>query len=100
MEKKLIPYSVHLPEEIYLRVKEAAGKRRASALVRDAIINHINSNDQQTASYNQAIQDCINLVSRHAVARTVAIGGKTIADVLVGQLVSMLKEPKHVKKKS
>ena len=37
MEKRLIPYSVHLPEPIYAKLKKAAGERKASALVRDAI---------------------------------------------------------------
>jgi hypothetical protein len=89
-----------LPEPIYRKVKEAAGQRRASSLVRDAIVNYLDNNDQQSAAYNQAIHDCINMVTRHALARTVSIGGKTIADVLVGQLVAMLKESKHVKKKT
>ena len=35
--KRLIPYSVHLPEDVYKKLKEAAGSRKASALVRDAI---------------------------------------------------------------
>ena len=35
--KRLIPYSVHLPEDIHKKLKAAAGDRKASALVRDAI---------------------------------------------------------------
>ena len=36
--KRMIPYAVHLPEDIYNKMKEAAKERRASSIVRDAII--------------------------------------------------------------
>ena len=44
--KRLIPYSVHLPEDVYNKLKEAAGNRKASALVRDAITLIVEGDDE------------------------------------------------------
>lgn len=60
--KRLIPYSVHLPEEIYKKLKAAAGQRKASALVRDAITLIIEGDDAFNGGYNKAITDVINVL--------------------------------------
>jgi hypothetical protein len=52
--KRLIPYSVHLPEEVHAKLKEAAGNRKASALVRDAITLIIEGDDEFNGGYNKA----------------------------------------------
>ena len=59
--KRLIPYSVHLPEEIYKKLKAAAGERKASALVRDAITVIVNGDDEFNGGYNKAVSDGINM---------------------------------------
>lgn len=102
MEKKLIPYSVHLPEEIYIQVKAAAGARRASELIRDAIVTALESEDKHTAAYNRAVREAISIVQRHPVAKTISVGGETIADALVASLRSMIirREPHGDKKKA
>lgn len=99
MEKKLIPYSIHLPEEIYLQVKAAAGARRASELIRDAIVTHLESEDKHTAAYNRAIREAISMVQRHPLARTIAVSGETISDALVAALRNMIIRREHVDKK-
>ena len=43
--KRLVPYSVHLREDIYLKLKAAAGQRKATALVRDAITLIVEGDD-------------------------------------------------------
>ena len=36
-DNRLVPYSVHLKRDVYDKLKLAAGQRKASGLVRDAI---------------------------------------------------------------
>ena len=54
--KRLIPYSVHLPEEVHAKLKEAAGNRKASALVRDAITLIIEGDDEFNGGYNKGVR--------------------------------------------
>ena len=88
--KRLIPYSVHLREDIYLKLKEAAQGRKATALVRDAITMIIEGDDAFNAGYNKAIRDCISVIKEDDAARYVAIQGNSISEVLCGKLSEML----------
>jgi hypothetical protein len=46
MDKKLVPYSVYLPIEQHIKLKDLAKSRKASALIRDAItMDARNAND-------------------------------------------------------
>ena len=80
--KRLIPYSVHLPEDIYAKLKAAAGERKASALVRDAITLIIEGDDTFNGGYNKAIRDAIAVIKENHHASTIAVGGDSIADQL------------------
>jgi hypothetical protein len=71
--KRLIPYSVHLPEDIYKKLKAAAGERKASALVRDAITLIIDGDDSFNGGYNKAIRDVINTIYDDQWSSTVGI---------------------------
>ena len=41
MEARMIPYSVHLREDVYLKLKEVAKDRKATALVREIGRAHV-----------------------------------------------------------
>jgi hypothetical protein len=88
--KRLIPYSVHLREDIYNKLKAAAGERKASGIVRDAITMIIEGDDAFNAGYNKAIRDAINVISDDSKATSVAIGGESIAESLTGLLREMI----------
>lgn len=90
MEKRLVPYSVHLPIEIYTKLKAAAGNRKASGLVRDAITMIIEGDDMFNSGYNKAIRDAISVVSHDGNAGNISVGGFTIKDLLIEQLDMML----------
>lgn len=63
MEKKrLIPYSVHLPEDLYNKLKKAAGHRQASALVRDSITMALEGSSTFEGGYKKAVKDCIKII--------------------------------------
>lgn len=86
MEKRLIPYSVHLPEPIFNALKQAAGSRKAASMVRDAITNLIEGGDLYKRGYSAGIRDCASKVARNKLAQSVAIDGDVISDVLVKEI--------------
>ena len=88
--KRLIPYSVHLPEEIYKKLKIAAGERKASALVRDAITLIIEGDDSFNGGYNKAIRDAISAIHEDDWMRKLGIEGQSMAYYLEEILAPML----------
>jgi hypothetical protein len=84
--KRLIPYSVHLREDIYLKLKGIAKDRKATSLVRDAITMIIEGDDAFNGGYKKAVRDVISLVQFDEWAGTIGIGGQSIADKLVSKI--------------
>ena len=92
--KRLIPYSVHLPEEIYKKLKAAAGERKASALVRDAITIIIEGNDEFSGGYNKAIRDVTNLINSNQWCSSISIQNVSISEYLASELDGLIINPK------
>lgn len=89
--KRLIPYSVHLSEEVYLALKAHAQDRKASSMVRDAITMLLQGGTPFDSGYNQAIRDVIKLVQKHEQANAISWQGETIADDLVSEITELSK---------
>lgn len=89
MEKRLIPYSVHLPEAIFNKLKEAAGDRKAAGLVRDAITNFLEGGDLYKHGYEAGIRDCAAKVAKNKLAQSIAFEGEVISDVIVKEINSL-----------
>lgn len=100
--KRLIPYSVHLREDIYNALKTAAGQRKASGLVRDAITMIIEGDDEFTGGYNKGIRDAIKTVSTNHMVNGLIINGYNIQDALTKALEDLIvqKEKPNGKKKT
>jgi hypothetical protein len=88
--KRLIPYSVHLPENIHAKLKEAAGNRKASGLVRDAITMIIEGDDAFNAGYNKAIRDVMAVFHNDSWCKSLGIEGQSMAFYLQDQVLPML----------
>lgn len=97
--KKLIPYSVHLPPDIHSKLKEAAGNRKASGLVRDAITLIIEGDDEFNGGYNKAVRDVISLLHEDQWCKTLGVEGQSLAYYLE-ELVEPLIVPQNTKGKS
>lgn len=69
--KRLIPYSVHLPEDVYEKLKKAAQQRQASALVRDAITMALENADSYESGYNKGVRDCIAIFKKDPVLKLI-----------------------------
>ena len=84
--KKLIPYSVYLPPEYYAKIKEAAKDRKASGIVRDAILLMLDGGDAYKSGYNKGIKDAAQVVYECEEAQMVAIKGRDMGAVLTEQI--------------
>lgn len=97
--KRLIPYSVHLPEEVYKKLKAAAGERKASALVRDAITLIVDGDDEFNGGYNKAVRDIINTVYEDQWCKAIGIEGQVLASYIECLLRPMI-VPQNTKGKA
>lgn len=90
MEKKLIPYSVHLREDIYLKLKDFAKERKATALVRDAITMIVEGDDAFNGGYNKAVRDIMAVIEQDQWCKAIGVDQVTIAEHLNKTLEQML----------
>jgi hypothetical protein len=88
--KRLIPYSVHLPEDVYVKLKEAAGQRKASALVRDAITLIVEGDDEFNGGYNKGVRDCIRLIQQNELCKAIGYYDETLAKILSDQIEELV----------
>jgi hypothetical protein len=98
--KRLIPYSVHLPEEIFQQLKEAAQNRKASSVVRDAITMYLQRTSEFDTGYNKAINDAIRIVKSNPTAKSLSVNGLPVSSLLCAGLTSLMKETTNVPKKT
>ena len=97
--KRLIPYSVHLPEPVYKKLKDAAGNRKASALVRVAITLIVDGDDEFNGGYNKAIRDVINTIYDDQWCKAIGVEGQVLASYIECLLLPMI-VPQNTKGKS
>lgn len=84
--KRMIPYSVHLREDIYLKLKDIAKDRKATALVRDAITMIVEGDDSFSGGYKKAVRDVVGLIQFDEWAGSIGIGGQSISDRLISKI--------------
>ena len=89
-DNRLVPYSVHLKREVYDKLKLAAGQRKASALVRDAITMIVEGDDEFNGGYNKGIRDAISLIESDLIASRLSIDDTTVSIHLCNQLETMI----------
>ena len=89
-DNRLIPYSVHLRKDIYDKLKLAAGERKASALVRDAITMLVEGDDAFNSGYNKGIRDAIEEIYEDDIASRIHFDDEAISNRIVGRLELMI----------
>jgi hypothetical protein len=80
--KKLIPYSVYLPEKHHKALKKAAKTRKASELIRDAIEMLLEGGKPYDSGYNQGIRDAAKVVYGCKEVRMIAVKGRDLGVIL------------------
>lgn len=91
MTKKLMPYSVYLPMEYYEKIKDLAKERKASSMVRDAIMMALDGNEEFKSGYNKGVRDAIKVVDACKEIEMIAIKGKYLNDILAEQMSGLEK---------
>ena len=84
--KKLLPYSVYIPQEYYLKLKAAAKERKASVLIRDAITMLCDGEDAYKLGYNRGISDAAKVVYDCEEAQMIAVKGKDLGAILAEKI--------------
>lgn len=91
MEKRLIPYSVHLPEDVFNLIKQAAGERKASSMVREAIVSFVSKRDLFDKGYQAGIQAAIKKIGNNKLANSLSYDNVSVAEVLSNDLQKLIK---------
>lgn len=78
----MVPYSVYLPGDYHRRLKEMAKDRKASSLVREAIIMIMDGSDAYRSGYSRGVSDAAKVVFDCKEAQMVAVRGKDIGAIL------------------
>lgn len=90
--KRMIPYSLYLPEDLFLEVKKLARERKAAPLIRDAIAMIIKGHGEYNAGYNKAIADAAKIIFESKEAQMIAVNGRDLGAVLTEQ-IKLLEKP-------
>lgn len=89
---KLVPFSCYLPAEYHAKLKQAAGSRKASAMLRDAIQLLFDQQDTYKSGYNKGIKDATQVVFDCKEAQMVAVKGQDIGVVLANLIKDLEKK--------
>lgn len=92
MARKMIPYSVFLPEEYHTRLKEMAKGRRAAGLIRDALMMLFEGGDAYKSGYNKGLADASKVIYESKEAQMIAVNKRDLGAVLADQ-IDALKKP-------
>lgn len=87
--KKLIPYSVYLPRDYHDKIKELAKQRKASALIRDAIVMLMDGDDTYRSGYNKGLRDAAQVVYDCEEAQMVAVKGRDLGAILTDRISAL-----------
>lgn len=88
-KKKLVPYSVHIPADCHARLKEVAKDRKASSMVRDAIIMILDGSDAYKSGYNAAVKEAAKVVFDCEEAQMVAVKGRDLGAILTERIQTL-----------
>lgn len=91
MARKMIPYSVFLPEEYHTRLKEMAKGRRAAGLIRDALMMLFEGGDAYKSGYNKGLADASKVIYESKEAQMIAVNKRDLGAVLADQIDALKK---------
>jgi hypothetical protein len=86
MERKLVPYSVYLPIDLYEKIKGLAKDRKASVLIRDAVAMMLSGHDLYNSGYNKGLQDAAKIIYDCEEAQMIAVKGKDLGTILAEKI--------------
>lgn len=90
--KRMIPYSVYLPAELYAKLKKAGKNRQASSIVRQAIEMILEGSDAFKTGYKTGLKNAADIVAHNPHAKMLNVEGEDLGKVISKQILAM--EPK------
>lgn len=84
--RRLIPYSLYLPEEMHIQLKSKAQNRQASSMVRDAITMILEGNDQYTAGYKQAARDILKIIESNHLLNCISYDNLSMSELVTNEI--------------
>jgi hypothetical protein len=82
----MIPYSVYLPVDYYMKIKVLAQQRKASEAVRDAIILMLDGGDAFKAGYRKALVDAAKSIESCKDIEHLSIRGTPLSALLAASI--------------
>jgi hypothetical protein len=86
VRKNLVPYSIYLPAIYHQRLRDAAKERKASSIVRDAVIMMLDGGDVYKSGYNKGIKDASDVVYQCKEAQMISVNKKDIGVILAEKI--------------
>lgn len=91
MRKNMKPFSMYLPLEYHKMLEDYSKQRKASEVVREAVVAYLNGGDMFSAGYNKALKDAVAIVKACKEIEVIAVKGKYL-DVLLAEQISSLEK--------
>lgn len=88
-KKRMIPYSVYLPAELYSKLKKAGKNRQASTIVRQAIGMLLDDSNAFNAGYKKALSDAASIVGNNPSARMLIVEGQDLGTMMSKQILAL-----------
>ena len=92
VRENMKPFSMYLPLEYHKMLADYSKQRKASEVVREAIVAYLNGGDMYTAGYNKALKDAVSVVKTCKEIEVIAINGKYLDVVLENQILTLEKK--------
>lgn len=89
VRKNMKPFSLYLPVEYHNMLLDYSRQRKASEVVREAIVSYLNGGDMFVAGYNKALKDAVAVVKGCKEIEVIAVNGKYL-DVLLADQIQAL----------
>lgn len=86
MTEKLIPYSIHLKPEVYAQIKRAAGERKASEIIRNAITLYLQNEDAYIAGRRDGYKMATDVIRSNPLAANISWKEKPLCEILADSL--------------
>lgn len=90
--KRMIPYSVYLPAELYSKLKKAGKNRQASTIVRQAIGMILDDSDAFKTGYKTGLKNASDIVASNPHAKMLIVDGQDLGMLMSKQILAL--EPK------
>jgi len=92
VRKNMKPFSMYLPNEYHEMLADYSKQRKASEVVRDAVVAYLNGGDMFNAGYNKALNDAMEIVKACKEIEVIAVNGKYLDVLLTTQLKDLEKK--------